>query len=341
MESNVGINEELSKEFYELSKIRYLLKKELDSMNKNIINLDLKKKLIIEKPTIIEHLNDFKNHLGVQILKTLPHNGIEKSIGIIKNSDSFIDRKLDKISKSLNKNMEYIAIDIQKRYVMKNEKYFETHFNPIYQETFKDPNDKIVNLKSRYDVFDLDVSYDKIKYKIFSLNPSRKQNLSLNFKEIVDTITNSLIYSTEYEKNLILNKHLKSIDFRIEEIKSILLQNNDFENNDYCDITVLNKEEEFELSTHYSSDSLITKTLNGHAIIKHALENNLPILDDMFEEKLNFKILEVGSKEEVFEKINLVINSINDSSVNNNKFLDNLIVKEMESNYTDPFDNLI
>ena len=140
---------------------------------------------------------------------------------------------------------------------------------------------------------------------------------------------------------MILNKHLKSIDFRIEEIKSILLQNNDFENNDYCDITVLNKEEEFELSTHYSSDSLITKTLNGHAIIKHALENNLPILDDMFEEKLNFKILEVGSKEEVFEKINLVINSINDSSVNNNKFLDNLIVKEMESNYTDPFDNLI
>lgn len=333
-------NEDLYKEFYELSKIRYLIKKEIDNLNKNIINFDFKKKLIIEKNHIINNLKEFKNDEEIQIFKTMPINGIEKTIGIIKNNKEIKDDTLSKITNHLDKSLEYIAVDIQKRFIMKNEKYFELHFNPIYQEAVKDPNEKIMELQIRPEIFDFKINNNEITYKLFSLNPSRKQNLTLNFREQINEIMNKLSYDSDFDKNAILNKYLKSIDCRLDYVKNILLQNFDFKENIYCDMVVNEKKEKLDVSMYETSDTFITKTLNGHVMIKNALDNGLPILEDMYEEKLDFKILEIGSKEHILNKIEKVIGIINDNALENSKMIEEIIENEINNRFTDPFNGL-
>lgn len=332
--------ENLYKEFYDLSKLRYLIKKELDNLNKNLINFDFKKKLIIEKNNIINNLKEFNENDSVQIFKTIPINGIEKTIGIIKNTKNSKHNFLKDVSSEIENNTEYIAIDIQRRYTMKNEKYFELHFEPIYQEIVKDPNEKLTNLQSRPDIFDFKIDKNEITYKLFSINPSRKQNLSLNFRERMIILMNELSYDSDSDKNIILNKYLKSIDNRLEFLKNSLIQNFDFKENIYCDMSVTEKKDKLEVSIYETSENLITKVLNGHAIIKNAIQNNIPILEDMYEEKIDFKILEIGSKDDVLNKISKVIEIINNNALENSQMIEEIVENEINNKFTDPFEGL-
>lgn len=312
-------NEELSKEYYSLSKIKYLLKKELSFINKSLYNLDLKRMVLINESNTykINELNDFSDNENIQILKVKPNNGIQKTIAIVKLNDLFIDRKLDKFSTNLNKNMNYVAIDVQKRYIIKNEEYFKTHFDPIYIEYIKDPNEKVNEIKNNPNVFNLEVGFDYINYQINMINSSRKQNL-INVKDTVALLIESINGYDSFEKTIILNKNIKSIENRLFEIENILLKDYTFKENDYCIKETINKVESIELNHSYTSSEMVNKVLNGDAIIKRAIAKGQPILSDMYEEKLEFKIMEIGSKTEIINKINFVINSINEITKENN-----------------------
>lgn len=335
---------DISKEFYSLSKIKYLLKKELKNINSNLIDLELKKTFLINKPTIIYDINDLSSSNSSQLLEIIPNNGIKKTIGLLKANNINIDRKIDPISKNLNKSLDFIAIDIQRRYSMLNEDYFKTHFDPIYLETYKDNNSRIDKLKERFDVSNVSVTYDKIKYDQVSILPSRKQNLIDNVKDVVPKIISSIAPLSTLDQTFILNKYIKSIDKRLEEITTHILYDYKFVNNDYISKSFISKEEDYKVDLSTSSDSLIKKTLNGHAIISKALEKGLPVLDSMYEEKIDFKIMEIGTFEDVVFKINTVIEQLNNDSKELEIYMDSLLENELNNEKTymnDPFYGLL
>lgn len=325
-------HEELSKEYYSLSKIKYLLKKELNSINKALYNLDLKRMILINESNTykINDLAEFNDQENIQTLKVKPNNGIQKTIAIIKTNDLFIDRKLDKFSQNLNKNIDYVAIDVQRRYVIKNEEYFKTHFDPIYIEYVKDPNEKLNELKNNSNIFDLELNYNFANYKINVLNSSRKQNL-INVKDSISLLIESLNGYDSFEKTIILNKNIKSIENRLNEIEEILLKDYKFVDNDYCTKETIDKSECIDINVNYSTDDMINKVLNGDAMIKRAISKGKPILSEMYEEKLEFKIMEIGSKDEVINKINFVINSINEITKENNEDFEKVLNAELKS----------
>lgn len=325
-------HEELSKEYYSLSKIKYLLKKELNSINKALYNLDLKRMILINESNTykINDLAEFNDQENIQTLKVKPNNGIQKTIAIIKTNDLFIDRKLDKFSQNLNKNIDYVAIDVQRRYVIKNEEYFKTHFDPIYIEYVKDPNEKLNELKNNSNIFDLELNYNFANYKINVLNSSRKQNL-INVKDSISLLIESLNGYDSFEKTIILNKNIKSIENRLNEIEEILLKDYKFVDNDYCTKETIDKNECIDINVNYSTDDMINKVLNGDAMIKRAISKGKPILSEMYEEKLEFKIMEIGSKDEVINKINFVINSINEITKENNEDFEKVLNAELKS----------
>lgn len=278
----------------------------------------------------INDLAEFNDQENIQTLKVKPNNGIQKTIAIIKTNDLFIDRKLDKFSQHLNKNIDYVAIDVQRRYVIKNEEYFKTHFDPIYIEYVKDPNEKLNELKNNSNIFDLELNYNFANYKINVLNSSRKQNL-INVKDSISLLIESLNGYDSFEKTIILNKNIKSIENRLNEIEEILLKDYKFVDNDYCTKETIDKNECIDINVNYSTDDMINKVLNGDAMIKRAISKGKPILSEMYEEKLEFKIMEIGSKNEVINKINFVINSINEITKENNEDFEKVLNAELKS----------
>jgi len=337
------MSEAISKEYYSLSKIKYLLKKELRSINSKLIDLELKKLTVINNDANhISSLDDFDKDKEVQILNITPNNGISKSIAIIKTKDINIDRKLNVFSANLDKNLDYMAIDIQKRFNMLNKEYFNLHFSPIYLELYKDSNKKLTNLRKRIDVLDIEVSHEKISYKLINIISSRKQNLVKDINKTVDKVVLSIEPLELLDKHAILNKYLKSIDSRLSSIKSEVLKCYSFKSNEYLTKNTQRKEEVYIPVTNINSDNMISKTLNGHAIITKALKDGETILESMYEEKINFKIMEIGTKEMVIDKINSVIGKIEKDKNDLETYVDTLIQKELEDNKTyDPFEDLL
>lgn len=331
------MSKSLSQEFYELSKIKNLLKSEINNLNKKMVHFDLKKKLIIEDNAKIENLSDFNDNEKIQIFSNSLLNGIDKNIAIIKLGNG--KNKLDKNYKGIDNiddNIDYVAIDIQHRYKMKNEEYFKTHFSPIYYEKYNEGKSNIEKIKEKPDIINFNIENNKIKYTISSLLPSRKQNLTISFKTEYQRLINSLSKQSDLQKNILLSKYIKSIDNRLKDIEINLKKNSYNIDKQFCDFNYLEKEEEIQIDvSKIFTDT--ERTLNGHAMIKRALKNGEKIVSNMYEEILEFKIIEVGSKENVLNKIETIINSLNNKVVQNNELFENMIESDFSEQYMENY----
>lgn len=303
--------DELSKELYKLSREKSFITKELDFFNKKEIDNEIL--LSIHKIKKINFGDENQFYGGIEFIDKKFNNGLNIKLALF----DFNDKK--------------IAINVDSRYVIKNQEYFEHHHSLVKYDEIKQTNKEIKELRNNPYAFNIKIQGDEISYSQKEVKVSKKHNLlnSSEFAELFKKI-NAIHDSDDsnFQKYFEFKDLLIKTEEKIKKVKDVLIKYNF--TNPFVETLTVDKTKEVEIDFNDEISSQIERKVNGHLTVENLLSQGKYVLPEAFEEKTSIKLFMIGTKDEIEKKLKNLIKDVNKKEKEKEENFQQLLVEDID-----------